>query len=199
MAKFNLQFKTLIFLSVLVLAGCVQQAPKNIPRLSLEARTKYLTNMQHWQANGKVGISSNTEAQNLSIEWQQTKQNYNLYLFSPFSTESARINNHSGKVVLTTADGTFTGNNLDELAAQHLNWQVPFSGLAYWIKGIPSPHSIVGRAVYDQYNQLKLLKQDGWLIEYCKYTVLPRITLPDKITLTNGKLKIKVIVHKWGD
>jgi outer membrane lipoprotein LolB len=193
-----LKLKYLLITTLLVaISGC-KQVPQDIPKLSLAARTEYLNNMHSWQANGKAGIRDKNQGQNVSIEWQQNGTNYNLHFFGPFGSGSIYLIGKPGKATLTTSDGhKYVGDDPETLVFENLGWELPFKGLIYWIKGQPAPHSAPSIKKYDQYNQLQVLQQDGWHIVYQSYGVYAPITLPEKMTLTNGNYMVKLIINSW--
>ena len=194
---FNYKYLSLIAICAATLSGCAQ-LPQEIPKLSPQLRSKYLNQLQTWQATGKVGVSDQHQGHNVSLEWQQDQTKYNIHFWGPFASGSARIIGKPGQVTLTTSEGQkFTGTEPESLMFENLGWDLPFNGLTYWIKGMSSPYSAPTLKKFDQYNQLQTLQQDGWLIDYQSYTVYGKITLPEKINLTNGKLKIKLIIKEW--
>jgi outer membrane lipoprotein LolB len=185
-----------VFLA-LTLTGCMLQ-PQSIPTLTLSERTHYLSNMQSWEASGRFGIRTRNQGHSASMEWQQNKQNYNLYFFGPFASGSARIIGKPGQVVLTTSDGeSYKAASPETLVLEHLGWSLPFTHLIYWIRGLPSPHSIPNVTKYDEHNQLRTLQQDDWKIDYQSYSIYSSITLPEKINLSKGDVKLKIIINHW--
>lgn len=194
---FKLRFLLLYSICLLSLNGCVNSA-QDTPKISITSRKQYLSQMQHWEICGRLGLRSKDDGHNMSIDWQQNKDYYRLHLFSPLATDTATIVGRPGKVILTTSDGQrHEATTPENLVYQQLGWNLPFSGLSYWMKGVHAPHSAPTAIKYDAYNQLIFLQQDGWNIEYDKYIVYQNITLPEKITLTNKDLKIKILINSW--
>lgn len=186
----------LLILCVVLLTGCKQ--PNFIPNISAQVRTKILSQMDNWQADGRAAIRSKDQGHNVAMEWQQIGQNYDLYFYGPLSSGSARIIGKPGHVKLTTSDGnTYEADAPENLVYEHLGWNLPFAGLEYWIKGLPSPNSDPTIKIVDQYNQLQLLEQDGWKIEYQSYRFYDNITLPERINLSKHDLKLKLIIQNW--
>ncbi len=194
MLKFKVLFITTCLLS---LVGC-QQQPKTIPTLSLATREQILNDMQNWQLSGKIGIRHEHSGHNISFEWRQRKSKYYLYLYSPLASESAKINGSPNGATLVTVDRQeYSAPSAERLIYEHLGWDMPVSKLVYWIRGMPAPTSGAKSSNYDQYNQLRSLQQDGWLIEYQSYLPISPVTLPEKITVTNNKISLKIIIRDW--
>lgn len=183
--------------SLLAISGCTQP-PREIPQLSRAARENYLNHMRQWELTARLGIRNKDQGQNLSVDWQQDNDHFKLYLYSPLAIDNATIKGKPGSVSLTMSDGNhYTAENPEKLVLDHLGWNLPFTGLEYWIKGMPAPHSTPTNVKYDSYNQLRSLQQDGWCIEFEEYSVHQNITLPEKITLINNNVKLKVIINRW--
>jgi outer membrane biogenesis lipoprotein LolB len=46
--------------------------------------------------------------------------------------------------------------------------------------------------------QLSELKQSGWHITYNRYAEIDEYTLPGRIQLDNGNLRIRIVTQTWG-
>jgi len=183
-------------LCVVLLTGCKQ--PDFAPNISAQVRTKILSQMGNWQAKGRAAIRSKEQGHNVSMDWQQTGQNYNLYFYGPLGAGWVRIIGKPGHVKLTTSEGkSYEADKPENLVYEHLGWNLPFANLVYWLRGLPTPDSIANIKTIDQYNQLQTLEQDGWKIEYVSYRFYDNITLPERINLSNRDLKLKLIIQNW--
>lgn len=194
MLKLKLIFVTSCLLS---LVACKQQ-PRDIPTLPLAVREQILSEMQNWQAKGKIGVRYEHTGHNISFEWRQRKNKYFVYLYSPLATESAKINGSpSGATLITTDKQQYTAPTAERLIFEHLGWDLPVSHLVYWLRGLPDPNASPKIANYDQFNQLLSLQQANWRIEYQCYQAIAPVTLPEKITITNGTITVKVVISDW--
>jgi outer membrane lipoprotein LolB len=177
------------YLLVILLAGCVQP-PQTTPNISKQARLNYLNAMHNWKAEGRVSIQQQTQTQTASYKWQQKSENYQAYFYSPFSSDSLTI---SGNATTMRIDESH-GMTKDEI---ELEQSLPFVQLGYWAKGIPAPGSTPQVAIYDSYNQLQTLQQDGWQVEYQCYKDTSPISLPEKITMRRDDTKVKLLISRW--
>ena len=195
---FNIKFLLVVLCCfTTLLTGCAQQ-PQSTPTISLQSRQAYLNHMQHWQANCRVAIRDKDHGHNLTMQWHENQQQYNIQFFGPLGSGSIKIIGKPGALNLTTSDGnSYTATNADNLIYEHLGWDLPFASLTYWLKGLAALDTRPMLIKYDAYNQLQSLQQSGWLINYQNYMVYDAITLPEKITLTKGDIKLKIIVHQW--
>jgi len=168
------------------MTGCMQRpAPNAI--VSKQARLQCLQQMQNWHAEGRVAIQDATQYQTASFRWQQRDQQYEVYLYSPFSTQSVTIIGDATSRRVVAANGVPDS----ELA---LDEHLPLTQLGYWAKGIPTPNSTPTALKYDSHNQLQQLQQDGWQIEYQKYQACDPVSLPEKLTLSDGTAKVKLFI-----
>lgn len=173
------------------MTGCMQRPDLNTI-VSKQARLQCLQQMQNWQAEGRVAIQDANQSQTASFKWQQNYQQYKVYIYSPFSTQSVTI----------TGDATYrrvlesNGVSDSELA---LDEHLPLAQLSYWAKGMPAPNSVPTALKYDAYNQLQQLRQDSWEIEYQKYQACAPVSLPEKLTLTDGTTKVKLFIRHSRD
>lgn len=176
---------SLILLIILSFSAC-----KPIPKLSKDKRNQYLTNMQVWQAEGRISITNATENITANFNWQQNNAKYQIHFYSPYSTETMTVigENSQHKVIASNADGK------EEVT---LEQNLPFMQLSYWLKGIFAPNSTVQQICYDEYNQISKLQQDDWSIEYQSYLMIRPASLPTKLTITDGVTKAKLIVKDW--
>jgi outer membrane lipoprotein LolB len=171
----------------LFIAGCMQRPDPNAI-VSKQSRIQCLQQMQNWKAEGRVAIQDATQSQTASFKWQQNCQQYKVYIYSPFSTQSVTITGDATSRRVLAANGLSD----PELA---LDEHLPLAQLGYWAKGLPTPNSTPTVLKYDSHNQLQQLQQDGWQIEYQKYQPCVPVSLPEKLTLTDGTTKVKLVIR----
>lgn len=163
------------------------QRPDPNAIVSTQTREQYLQQMQNWHAEGRVAIQDASQSQTASFQWQQNDQKYEVYLYSPFSTQSVTIAGDATSRRILAANGV---SNPELELDEHL----PLAQLGYWAKGLPTPNSTPTAIKYDVRNQLQHLDQDGWQIQYQKYQNYCSISLPEKLTLTDGTTKVKLFI-----
>lgn len=171
------------------LTGCMHRPQPEQPMLSKQARLHLLQQMQVWQAEGRVSIQERNQAQTASYRWQQEHQNFRAYFYSPFSSQSLTLRGNATQVTVEAVQG-MTAEEVE------LEQNLPLAQLGYWAKGIPTPTTTVEQAIYDSCNQLTKLQQDGWLVEYQSYAKAAPISLPEKITLCKGPIKVKLTIKR---
>jgi outer membrane lipoprotein LolB len=82
------------------------------------------------------------------------------------------------------------------LFEQQLGSRLPVSSLYYWIRGLPVP-GIEAQKQLDAFHRITVLSQQGWRIEYSRYSSINQIDLPSKMILNNSALNVKIIINQW--
>lgn len=206
MRRLNAQFLYLLLLllsllGLVSLQGCTNlqssaPAPANQPR-SWDARAQTLANLQQWDLTGMVAIRNPKDNISASLHWQQQQQNYTLDFFGPLGSNSFKLTGNAGKVSLQNPHGQiFYAASPEILLAQQTGWRLPVSNLFYWIRGLPVPE-VLALKQFDSYHHLTELQQDGWKIQFLRYTAVNQIDLPNKIFITSHDLSVKIIISQW--
>lgn len=188
------------FICLLALAACASvQAPPQNEAQPVGTRVQTLSNMQNWDLDALIAIRNNAKKNNLSanMKWQQQSQHYSILLFGPLGSGSLKLTGKPGFAKLESSDGkTYTASSPEQILAQQTNWDIPVSNLYYWIRGLPVP-GIPAKTHFDAYNHLVDLQQQGWQIQYLRFTSVNNIDIPNKIFLYNSELNVKIIINAW--
>jgi outer membrane lipoprotein LolB len=190
----------IILMSALWLASCATTPSATAPQNKSAAwddRVQTLSGIQDWDLNALIAIRARADGDSASLRWQQKKQNYTLNLFGPLGTNSFILRGEPGKVTLQNPKGqTFSAKTPELLVAQQTGWQLPVSYLSYWIRGLPVPN-IPAEKHFDAYNHLSELTQEGWKVQFLRYTSTHHIDLPSKIFINSPTLSVKIIISQW--
>ncbi|MEH6577256.1 MAG: lipoprotein insertase outer membrane protein LolB [Amphritea sp.] len=188
-----------IFL-ITLLAGCSQLSLQPEPLLpesdSWQAHQQRQQALTHWQMRGKIGIRTPRENHSANILWQQDSQHYQIELTGPLGQGGARIDGNAQGVQIDIAgEDSVYAESPEQLMDKTLGWQFPVRELLFWIKGIPAPASPYLQ-VLDQ-NRLKTLEQNGWNINYLRYTQQGEHTFPRKLVISRDTLVITIVTKEW--
>lgn len=175
-----------------------QQPVAQNQRMSWDSRVATLSRIQSWSLKGLIGIREQQKsAVSATIQWQQQQQSYHIALYGPLGTNSYELTGRPGYVQLAGANGKQTSaRSAEELLAKEVGWYLPVSNLYYWIRGIPVPNVPAQKQV-DAYNHLIQLNQQGWNIQYLSYTSVNHIDIPNRITFSNPRLNVKLVINQW--
>jgi outer membrane lipoprotein LolB len=185
----------------LLCAAC-ESTPEVVPvddpqRAWTEHRAR-LASIDQWTAIGKLGIQSSDESWSAGLNWRQDRDDYRLRLSGPLGQGLMQLEGTAEGVELRTSDDeVFRARSAEELMQTHAGWQVPLSGLRYWILGRPDPDAEITHFVLDPGGRLAELQQLGWRISYARYAEFDGVVLPTRLTLENARLRAKLAVRNW--
>lgn len=190
----------LLFTCITMLTSCTslstQPAANAKTPESWENRVGALSNIQDWDLKGLIAIRNTRDAWSANWRWQQHQHDYVIDLAGPLGTSPTQLTGTPNTVTLTTADGKkFNSHSPESLLEKQLGWRLPVSNLYYWIRGLPVPN-IAAQKQFDSSHRLTVLFQQGWRIEYLRYTE-GKTDLPAKIILNNSALNVKIIINQW--
>ena len=102
----------------------------------------------------------------------------------------------SPELKLETADGRKLESTAawDELEAR-LGAAVPAGNLRFWMLGLAAPgehqwHEATSDGVVT-------LEQDGWRIDYQRYSTEPGARVPVKMSASNGEARVRIVIDRW--
>lgn len=157
-----------------------------------------LRRIDNWQAQGKLGIRVNGEAQSANFDWQNHANAFDLRLSGPFGQGTTWLRRQGRTVTLESPDQPLQrARSAEELMQTQLGWQVPVSNLRYWIKGIAAPMQEVEQRVHNPDGTLAELRQQGWNITYSRYDMYNQWALPGKLVAERDDIKLTMIIKAW--
>lgn len=161
----------------------------------------------HFSVFGKVAFKHGNKGGNASLDWQQEGESYIVYMYGPLGSESITLYGRPHHLKLLHSDGRQASANTPEaLLYRELGYEIPVSGLQYWLRGIPAPGTF--RKAVDAQGRLQRLEQNGWVIDYLAYMTYHSrsgkpISLPKKIELRHlnspdgEETRLKFFFQKW--
>ncbi len=194
---------TFILMLSFILSACstVKEAstPAQNKQTSWDNRHTTLSSIQHWNIEGMIAVRNQVKNDSGSAnwKWEQNHSNYTMLFYGPMGAGTQKLSGGPGKVVLQMADGkTATARSPEALLASQTGWRLPVSSLYYWIRGLPVP-GLSAEKKFDSFNHLTQLNQQGWMIQYLRYTSVNQVDLPTKIFLVNPQMNVKMIISQW--
>ena len=133
------------------------------------------------------------------VRWVHRPGGDDFWISSPLGSSVARLSRDANGVELTSANGTTRRSaSAEQLTRDALGWDLPLSGLEYWMLGQPAPGSAPVRFERDEANgRASRMLQNGWNIEYGRYVDTQWGALPALVTLEYGSLRIRLAVDRW--
>lgn len=161
------------------------------------SRQVALSALTDWSFTGRIGITYGDKGWHAALSWQQHAQAYDIKISGPLGQGVGMLSGGPDGVLLQTPDHKESrAMNAESLLYAQFGWWVPVSGLQYWLRGLPDPQS-VAQTTLDDSGRLTQLQQAGWDIRFTRYAQLADLALPDRLTLSNDKMKVKLIVDAW--
>ncbi len=185
---------------LLNLVACATLPPPGSKRMPADwpARQAVLSSIKHFELSGRFGASNEEGAWQGSLQWRQQDGEYLITLSGPLGSGSMELRGDNGHATLRTADDAiYMAADADDLLLQHVGWDLPVSGLRYWLLGQPAPYNGGSEMEFDAAGRLQRLKQAGWNIQFRRYRQVNGIELPAKVFLDNPYFQVRLVVERW--
>jgi outer membrane lipoprotein LolB len=172
-----------------VLAGCASTRPTQV----LPASN---VSIGAFSLNGRVAVKLDDRGYTATLRWRHSPARDSLRLFSPVGSVVGEIEADSDGATLTTGDKKiYRSNDVQSLTREILGWDLPLSGLRYWVTGRADPALPVQAQNRDHKDRLKSLTQDDWHIAYLEY--FGDSALPARLSIANDRFHLRLIVEHW--
>lgn len=183
-------------------AGCAG-TPELIPLEQIAAedwsqRESVLRQVRNWSLDGRVSVSTQDRGWYAGLDWRQTGPDYHLELRGPLGQGRLWIDGNDESVTAIAGDGAVhQGESPEQLLSQAYGWELPVSGLRYWVRGLPDPALAVEEIGMDPLGRVALLRQGGWRIAFPTYQERTGVDLPEKITVEGHGLRLRLVIDQW--
>ena len=148
--------------------------------------------------NGQLAAATATEGFSASLRWQQQGATSDLLLRAPLGVGGAHIIYDGTLLRVTATDGSqLEGDAAHAELARLLGFEPPLASLRYWLVGVPDPHQPDAVETLDDTQRLGRLQQGEWQIDYGEYMQSGERTLPRRIAVQRGTLRLKLRVSNW--
>ncbi len=162
-----------------------------------KAHKEQIAKLDGWQINGKIGIRAPRDSGSATLFWLQRQDYYDIRLSGPLGGGAARLTGRPGDILLEVANrGRYRAESPEALLREQLRLDLPVSNLLWWIRGLPAPQSR-SRITLDGKSHLAQLEQDGWKVEYQRYTEQNGYTLPERMKLYGQDLEVTLVIKDW--
>ena len=193
--------QSVIVIPVCFLTACAPPKPATeLPQnevMPLVERKAKTNTVSAFTIVGAIAAKSKNKGWSASLNWAQRGANsYQIRLMGPLGGGTVLINKHDSVVTFKEANKTFPSSSADALLVKHTGIHLPVSNLYYWVRGLSAPGS-VGSTKQDKYNHLSQLKQNGYTVDYGRYTSINGIDLPSLIRLQGQSTTIKLVIKQW--
>ena len=146
--------------------------------------------------NGRVATRHNGERTSAGVRWTHRGAEDEILLLAPLGQTVARIFSDAQGVLLEASGKTYFEQDAETLTERVLGWHLPLSGMRYWVLALPA----AGTEAFIERNangQVKVLRQDGWEINYTRYAAEAPDSLPLRLTLQRDGMEIQLLIDEW--
>ncbi|CCQ09675.1 Outer membrane lipoprotein LolB [Pseudoalteromonas luteoviolacea B = ATCC 29581] len=190
------RFHLILLIILVFLSGCAQKiSTQNTAKAQWQQQLKEIT---QWQLKGKVAFLTKEKKQSASLHWDYISPFHSLSLTSFLGMQILSLNESELGVVIDMGDDHYTSRDTEMLLWQLTGFQLPVKQAHLWL----SAQMPLDKAQYDELNRLKSGSwQDEnkatWLITYDSYVLYQGIWLPERLTLKNKQISIKLQINEW--
>jgi outer membrane lipoprotein LolB len=173
-----------------------------------DVQIEQLQRWSAWQARGRLAVKTAKEGFNAHFNWRQAGDATDLVVEGPFGAGHSRVLANAGHVRIEAGSqaplefaAPFDG--VESALAERVGFGLPLGSLAYWMRGVPDPTSGADRDIPADpaagASSGAPFAQAGWRILPEDPVSVERApaTLPRRITLTQGDVRIRVVIDQW--
>jgi outer membrane lipoprotein LolB len=192
----------LAFAVLAALAGCHTTPPRRPAAAAAPwpSRRAELQQRDHYELRGRVAVAAGGEGFNARLRWVQEGPRAQLSLSGPLGAGGVQVTAEGNSLSILSSKGErLDAQDAREQLVEHLGFDPPLGSLRYWMLGVPDPAQSVGGEIVDDAQHLTHLEQGGWQIEYAAYMPVKDESLPAKVTLLRGAVRVRLLVDSWSD
>lgn len=151
-----------------------------------------------FRLEGRVSLKANEESFSGGMTWRYAARQQELLLSTPLGQGVAELRGDERGVELRDSEGRLhRAVDAEMLVRQALGVALPLKGLAWWVVGNPRP-GVSYQAEPDSEGRLAVLNQDGWRIEFSRYSQVDGRSFPGKLVARRvNDLEFRLVVDKW--
>lgn len=185
------------FFIILILAGglfgCAHQMRAPVI-LDTQNYQQQLTQLNHWQLEGKIAVRHANKSDSAALRWQQHKDHFDIFLSGPLGTGATRLLGTPKQLIISndTEEVTSTSDP-EQLLEKHLGWTLPLEKLPLWIVGRSDNKS----AEFNTDHTLANFTEQDWQVEYQRYQAVGQWMLPEKIVLNHEDMQVTIFIKHW--
>lgn len=185
-------------IATVTLSACATRKGIELPELGdWDTRRQVLGGIDHYEFNGRVGVSAGDEGFSAGLRWAQDRDRFRATVSGPLGIGTVRLEGDGRAVTLTDNDGVRTVLNDAEADLYHrYGWTIPVESLRYWALGIPDPGEPAATD-FDEQGRLARLEQRNWNVAITRYSSGGGQAMPSRLTATSSDTKVRLVIHNW--
>ncbi|WP_318452599.1 lipoprotein insertase outer membrane protein LolB [Photobacterium leiognathi] len=185
-----------IAITFALLSGCAQ-TPQDTQKVDWKTHQTQLKRLTDYQAKGVFGFYSPEQRIQLTFNWKNHNDEYQLILIKMFKTV-LNLNSKPNNVTLVDPDGkTYHGTDATQLVKEITGLQLPLSQMRDWLIGLPTGADTYQLNNNDQVAYLaKNINGQVWEMHYNTYNDQTP-ALPTQMILSQGELQVRIKISQW--
>ena len=174
----------------MLLASCASVPDKIDDSFDLFGRG-HLYKKKAWSFSGRMSVTGENDVVTANIDWKHQFKKEVINLSGSFGLGRTRLilTENSVEIYLDGNRVRHVGN-VDDILSAELGIAVPVSALKYWVLGITDPGT-------DYEEVVRGFVQHGWRVSYLQMQANGDYELPRKISVEQGRTKLKLIIDNW--
>jgi len=184
-----------LFVVILLITSCTQTPTQ--PN-AIDLKKNQIPPPQQWEITAKLGIRVPDQSGSVSLTWQQLDTSYRIRVQGPLGQGSGIIYGNADRVVIKRpGKPLLSSSNAAGLIRETFGWEFPLNELKFWIRGMPTPNTVITSEKQNASGLLENLQQARWSMEYSRYQKVDQWFLPGKIVAQQGETRLTMIIRKW--
>ncbi|MCW8398517.1 lipoprotein insertase outer membrane protein LolB [Legionella sp. PATHC038] len=193
--------RLIIMITPFLLTACAPPRPAaELPEnkvMPVEQRKAKTETVSSWELRGAMAAKNKNKGWSAAMNWRQEGPSaYQIRLMGPLGSGTVLIDKKGNTITYQDGPKKISSHNADELLVEQTGIRLPVNNLYYWVRGLPAPGPVQTEH-RDKYNHLVALEQNGYTINFTKYTSVKGIDLPSMIRLEGNGVMVKVVIQNW--
>jgi outer membrane lipoprotein LolB len=201
------QTKVTLFLALaalLLLSSCATRPAVKPEPAEWQARQAALSAIDSWNMRARIGMRSRDNSGSATLIWDENSGSRYLRLLGPLGGGVVHIEQDaSGASIRDSKGKTWQAEKVGTLIYKATGWNIPVSGLRWWMLGLTEPGSDADYTLDDS-NRLQEVRQQGWKVSFNRYAMFDGNNLPSSLTIETDAepgsefyVRVKLIVKEW--
>lgn len=192
-----------------LLGACASTRPRIDAALAQANQIQRDQNVEaqsRFHLRGRIAIKNARDGGSGRFDWSQDGEQIRFELSAPLSNQTWRLEGQPGSYTLTDSKGT--PQHSDDAGALIYNasgWTIPMQELRFWVRGAraqpgeddKNASASAADLSFDATGRLNVLKQNGWTVNYERYSDASDGALPIKLRAFKDDAQVKVVVQSW--
>lgn len=185
-------------------AAVPARAPLEDPAAAWVSRERVLARINQWDVRGRVSLRGADEGFSASLQWHRDDERHRIDLTGPLGGGRVRLTqDRHGAELRDASDRIERDSSAQQLLLRRTGWDLPLTGLNYWVLGLPVP-GVPQQRELDAWGRLSSLDQLGWDVRFLDYAQFGAHELPSRVfikrradAVDSRSLEVRFVAEQW--